>query len=178
MHCSYFEIFTHACIIHLYVLKMEFLTIVNHSIRRKPPTCQWLVTGRWFCQGTPVSSTNKTDRHVMKVALNTINQSIIVYKFWSLRTTNSGTFIGTNMNLHITYMLNSFLLIYIIEFPLLGLKKILVAVYVKSWTPKHWDHMELYITSLYLISQWHFLIQLHFHSWFVCMQRDFLIFYP
>ena len=136
-------------------------------------SCQWLVTGRWFCQGTPVSSTNKTDRHVMKVALNTINQSIIVYKFWSLRTTNSGTFIGTNMNLHITYMLNSFLLIYIIQFPLLGLKKILIAVYVKFWTPKRWDHMELYITSLYLISQWHFLMQLHFHSWFVCMQRDF-----
>jgi hypothetical protein len=36
--------------------------------------CQWLVTGRWF---SPVSSTNKTDRHdiadiLLKVALNTI----------------------------------------------------------------------------------------------------------
>jgi hypothetical protein len=36
--------------------------------------CQWLVTGRWF---SPVSSTNKTNRHdineiVLKVALNTI----------------------------------------------------------------------------------------------------------
>ena len=34
-------------------------------------------TGRWFCPGTPVSSTNKTDRHgiteiLLKVALNTI----------------------------------------------------------------------------------------------------------
>jgi hypothetical protein len=39
--------------------------------------CQWLSTGRWFCQ---VSSTNKTDRHditeiMLKVALNTINQA-------------------------------------------------------------------------------------------------------
>ena len=37
------------------------------------------MTGRWFSPGTPVSSTNKTDRHditeiVLKVALNTINQ--------------------------------------------------------------------------------------------------------
>jgi hypothetical protein len=32
---------------------------------------------RWFSPGTPVSSTNKTDRHdeiLLKVALNTINQ--------------------------------------------------------------------------------------------------------
>jgi hypothetical protein len=25
--------------------------------------CQWLATGRWFSQSTPISSTNKTDRH-------------------------------------------------------------------------------------------------------------------
>jgi len=25
--------------------------------------CQWLAAGRWFSPGTPVSSTNKTDRH-------------------------------------------------------------------------------------------------------------------
>jgi hypothetical protein len=35
------------------------------------------VTGQWFSLGTPVSSTNKTDRHditeiLLKVALNTI----------------------------------------------------------------------------------------------------------
>ena len=39
--------------------------------------CQWLAAGRWFSQGTPVSSTNKTDRHditeiLLKVGLNTI----------------------------------------------------------------------------------------------------------
>jgi hypothetical protein len=37
------------------------------------------MTGLWFSTGTPVSSTNKTDRHditeiLLKVALNTINQ--------------------------------------------------------------------------------------------------------
>jgi hypothetical protein len=42
--------------------------------------CQWLATGRWFSQGPPVSSTNKTDCHditeiLLKVALNTIKQT-------------------------------------------------------------------------------------------------------
>ena len=46
--------------------------------RKGTKVCQWLATGRWFSQGTPVSSTNKTDRHdiseiLLKVALNTIN---------------------------------------------------------------------------------------------------------
>jgi hypothetical protein len=40
--------------------------------------CHWLAAGRWFSPSTPVSSTNKTDRHdvnkmLLKVALNTIN---------------------------------------------------------------------------------------------------------
>jgi len=44
---------------------------------------QWLATNWWFSQGTPVSSNNKTDRHditeiLLKVALNTINQPIIL----------------------------------------------------------------------------------------------------
>ena len=39
--------------------------------------CQLLATGWWFSPGTPVSSTNKTDRHditeiLFKVALNTM----------------------------------------------------------------------------------------------------------
>jgi hypothetical protein len=43
--------------------------------------CQWLATGWWFSPGTPVSSTNKTERHniieiLSKVALSTINLSI------------------------------------------------------------------------------------------------------
>ena len=41
--------------------------------------CQWLATGQWYSPGTPVSPTNKTDRHditekLLKVALKTINQ--------------------------------------------------------------------------------------------------------
>jgi hypothetical protein len=40
---------------------------------------QLLAHGRWFSQGTPASSTTKTDRHdiaeiLLKVALNRINQ--------------------------------------------------------------------------------------------------------
>jgi hypothetical protein len=43
---------------------------------------QLLAHGRWFSPGTPASSTTKTGRHdiaeiLLKVALNTINQSII-----------------------------------------------------------------------------------------------------
>ena len=42
--------------------------------------CQWLATGRWLSPGTPVSSTNKTNRHditeiLLKVQLNTINNT-------------------------------------------------------------------------------------------------------
>ena len=41
---------------------------VRTSIRARCTTlcdevCQWLVTSRWFFPGTPVSSTNITDRH-------------------------------------------------------------------------------------------------------------------
>jgi hypothetical protein len=46
--------------------------------------CQWLPTGRWFSPGSPVSSTNKTDRHdiaeiLLKVTLNTIKQTTNIY---------------------------------------------------------------------------------------------------
>jgi hypothetical protein len=39
--------------------------------------CQWHAADRWFSPGTPVSSTNKTERHditeiLLKMALNTI----------------------------------------------------------------------------------------------------------
>jgi hypothetical protein len=44
--------------------------------------CQWLVAGRWFSPGAPVSFTNKTDRHditdiLLKVALDTIAITLI-----------------------------------------------------------------------------------------------------
>jgi hypothetical protein len=58
---------------------------IQHYVMK---VCQYLVTGRWFSQGTPVSSTNKTDHQdiaeiLLKVALNTINlnqpKQIILY---------------------------------------------------------------------------------------------------
>jgi len=47
--------------------------------------CQWLATGRWF---SPVSSTNKTDRHdkteiLLKVALSTKQTKILFIDFFS-----------------------------------------------------------------------------------------------
>jgi len=50
-----------------------------------PPPIK-LVTGRWFSLGTPVSSTNKTDRYditemLLQVALNTRNQPTIYLYF-------------------------------------------------------------------------------------------------
>ena len=52
--------------------------------------CQWLAAGRWFSPGTPVSSTNKTDRRditeiLWKVSLNTINLFVNrKFKSWPL----------------------------------------------------------------------------------------------
>ena len=47
----------------------------EHSVIFK--VCQWLAAGRWFSPGTPVSSTNKTDRQditrmLLKVSVNTL----------------------------------------------------------------------------------------------------------
>ena len=56
--------------------------------------CQWLVTGRWFSRGPPVSPTNKTDCHdiieiLLKVALNTINQTKrTIYHIYLTRSLN------------------------------------------------------------------------------------------
>ena len=54
--------------------------------------CQWLVAGWWFSPGTPISSTNKTDRHdvteiLLKVALNIITPT---HNPFSLYTQQSG----------------------------------------------------------------------------------------
>ena len=51
--------------------------------------CQCLAEGRWFSPNTPVSSTNKTDRHditkkLLKLALNTIPPTLrnsVTYSF-------------------------------------------------------------------------------------------------
>ena len=49
--------------------------------------CQWLAAGQRFSPGTPVSSTNKIDCHdiseiLLKVALNTINQTSLCILFY------------------------------------------------------------------------------------------------
>jgi hypothetical protein len=58
---------------------------VQISTRRRCTTlcdkvCQWLATGRWFSLGSPVSSTNTTNRQyiteiLLKVAFNTMKQT-------------------------------------------------------------------------------------------------------
>jgi hypothetical protein len=64
------------------------------------------VAGQWFSLGTPVSSTNNTDRHdiaeiLLKVALNTINLHPFPYKpplksllVYQLKGNLAGIFIG------------------------------------------------------------------------------------
>jgi hypothetical protein len=54
--------------------------------------CQWFAEGRWFSLGTPVSSTNKTDRHditkiLLKVAWNTITLPLNINRRKSTTTT-------------------------------------------------------------------------------------------
>jgi hypothetical protein len=41
-------------------LQNVYQCVLNTTLCEK--VCQWLATGRWFSSGTPVSSTNKTDR--------------------------------------------------------------------------------------------------------------------
>jgi len=61
---------------HHWSCEFESHSGANYSIQHLcDKVCQWLATGRWFSPGTPVSSTNKTDRHditeiLLKVALN------------------------------------------------------------------------------------------------------------
>ena len=50
----------------MYRMVVGFTTLYAISAchhQRGDQVCQWLATGRWFSPGTPVSSTNKTDRH-------------------------------------------------------------------------------------------------------------------
>jgi hypothetical protein len=66
---------------------------VRISIRARCTTlydkvCPWLATGRCFFPGSPVSSTNNTDRHdiaeiLLKVALNTIKPNSYLFNIWA-----------------------------------------------------------------------------------------------
>ena len=60
------------CLIHLFLKKISQTKVVSsnpahdrvYSIQQYViKLCRWLATGLWFSPGTPVSSTNKTDRH-------------------------------------------------------------------------------------------------------------------
>ena len=60
---------------HHWSCEFESRSILDTTLCDK--VCQWVATRRWFSPGTPVSSTNKTDRHditeiLLKVELNTI----------------------------------------------------------------------------------------------------------
>ena len=67
--------FTTTYAISAYMLRRGVLdTTLYDNVR------QWYAAGRWISPGTPVSTTNKTDRHniidiLLNVALNTINQT-------------------------------------------------------------------------------------------------------
>jgi hypothetical protein len=67
----------------LWVLILLRRGVLNTTLCDK--VCQWLATGRWF---SPVSSTNKTDRHditeiLLKVVLNTITR-FLTRRWWYL----------------------------------------------------------------------------------------------
>jgi hypothetical protein len=73
--------------------------------------CQWLVTVRWFSPRTPVSSTNKTDRHdiaeiLVKVVLttttNTLSHKRLDIKFFRI------TFIKFQTSTHAAHVLHCF----------------------------------------------------------------------
>ena len=122
---------------------------VRISIRGKCTTlcdkvCQWLATGRWFSMGTPVSSTNKTDRHdvteiLLKVALNTIKQ------------TNKQK---SNTNLYFCFVFRFNFSIW---------------QFLKGLAEYRWNYKVLHFSSHKLSSNW-FILPLHknldLHCWF------------
>ena len=73
---------SYGCWIYNYLCN-QCLSRCEFESRSGDTVCQWLATGQWFSPSTPVSSINKTDRHdiaeiLVKVALNTINQSSVL----------------------------------------------------------------------------------------------------
>jgi hypothetical protein len=74
----YFLFVSTTNVVSLYLLRRG---VLNTTLCDK--VCQLLAAGLWFSPGTPISSTNKTDLNdlteiLLKVALSTINQSIII----------------------------------------------------------------------------------------------------
>jgi len=66
---------------HHWCCELKIISIRARCTTLCDKVCEWLATGRWFSVGTPVSSTNKTDRPditeiLLKVVLNTITLSL------------------------------------------------------------------------------------------------------
>ena len=73
--------------------------------------CQWLASGRWFSPGTPLSSSNKTDRHeITEILLNTIKQtkaiipSNVQSMFRAIRQNNKEFVHGKTLSLAVSFV--------------------------------------------------------------------------
>ena len=76
--------------------------------------CQWLAIGRGFSSCSPVSSTNKTDRHrnivesgVKHDHKHTIKKNIILWVESAARVYTHLLFIGSNKYIHLAYSIIS-----------------------------------------------------------------------
>ena len=91
-------IYNYRCNQWLSPLKLWVWITLRWSVLDK--VCQWLAAGQWFSPGSPVSSTNRTDRHsdiaeiLLNVALNTINhQPPFVVRYWYMTVLDAVLFI-------------------------------------------------------------------------------------
>ena len=70
---------------HIYIIFISVL-FVTYDTTLCDKVCQWLAACRWFSPGTPISFTNKPDRHdiaeiLLKVVLNTITLTYLKHTF-------------------------------------------------------------------------------------------------
>jgi hypothetical protein len=91
-YCSRFYKHTWPCSLNIFSAFSGPLTWVRIPLRRGvcdttlslcDKVCQWFAAGQWISPGTPVSSTNKYDRHditeiLLKVTLNNVILLIIL----------------------------------------------------------------------------------------------------
>jgi hypothetical protein len=69
-----------SCHTHIWVWIPLSRGVLNTTLCDK--VCQWLVAGWWFCPGTPVSSTNKTDHHgITEILFHTESSSWQIIPF-------------------------------------------------------------------------------------------------
>ena len=86
----------------------ELNTTLCHKV------CQWLATGQWFSPGTPVSSTNKTDRQditeiFLKLALNIVTKIVqaLPLIYWSVPSNLYIFVFVIGFHMHIRFMVLS-----------------------------------------------------------------------